>query len=106
MKRLADYKGDEGIEKAGELTEPFFSILEDQELMKELAPDGDKMSAKIIGKIMAKHKNEAMQMISIIDDEPITAANAFPRFFSVFTDAANDPYFVDFFTSAVTNAEP
>lgn len=106
MKRLADYKGDEGIEKAGELMEPFFSILEDSELMKELAPEGDKMSPKIIGKIMTKHKKEAMQMISIIDDEPITAANAFPRFFAVFTDVANDPYFVDFFTSAVTNAEP
>lgn len=105
MKRLADYKGDEGIEKAGELMEPFFSILEDQKLMKELAPDGDKMSAKIICKIMTKHNKEAMQMISIIDDEPITAANAFPRFFAVFTDVANDPYFVDFFTRAVTNAE-
>lgn len=101
MKRLSDYKSDEGIEKAGELMEPFFSILEDQELMKEL----DKMTPKIIGKIMAKHKKEALQMISIIDDEPITAANAFPRFFSVFTDVANDPYFVDFFTNAVTNAE-
>ena len=105
MKRLLDYKSDEGIEKAGELMEHFFSILEDQELMKELAPEGDKMSPKIIGKIMAKHKKEALQMISIIDDEPITAANAFPRFFSVFTDVANDPYFVDFFTNAVTNAE-
>lgn len=105
MKRLSDYAGEEAIEKAGEISEPFFSILEDTELMQELIPDGEKISSKIIGKIMVKHQKEALQMIRIVDDSPITAQNAFPRFFSAFTDVANDPYFVDFFTNAVTKKE-
>ena len=106
MKKLSDYTGDEGIIKSGEISEPFFTILEDTKLMQQLVSDGEKISAKTIGKIMAKHKKEALQMIQIVDDTPITASNAFPRFFAVFTEVANDPYFVDFFTNAVAKTQP
>ena len=102
MKRLSDYTGDEAIEKSGEVMEAFFSILEDPETTEEISKN---LSVKTIGRVMAKHKEEAYKMMSIVDDTPITAQNAFPRFFALFTDIASDPFFVDFFSAAAAKTE-
>lgn len=97
MKRLSDFTGDEAIEKVGELLSPYYAIIADTELMAELEASDNKMG--VVGKIMKKYKKEALEMITAIDETTVTAANAFPRFFAVFTDLMNNPDFNDFFGS-------
>ena len=97
MKRLSDFTGEEAIEKSGELLDPFFTIVSDTELINKLSLN--KESFKVIGEIMKKYKDEAYKMVSIVDDEPVTASNAFPRFFAIFTEMMNDHFFIDYFNS-------
>ena len=52
---------------------------------------------------MKKYKKEAFEMVSAVDDSPVTAANAFPRFFAVFTDLMSNKDFTDFFGSMAAN---
>lgn len=101
MKRLSDFTGDEAIAKAGELLSPYYTIISDGELMSKLANEENKIA--IVGEIMRKYSKEASELIKIIDDSPITAANAFPRFYAVFTDLSNNPDFIDFFGSLAAN---
>lgn len=101
MKRLSDYTGDEAIEKSGEILAPYFAIISDSDLMSEFDSAENKMS--VVGKIMKKYKKEAFEMVSAVDDSPVTAANAFPRFFSVFTDLMSNKDFTDFFGSVAAN---
>lgn len=103
MKRLSDYTGDEAIEKVGELLSPYYAIISDTELMTQLEAAENKMA--VVGEIMKKHKKEAYQMVTAVDDSPVTAANAFPRFFSVFTDLMSNKDFTDFFGSMAANMQ-
>lgn len=106
MKRLSDYTDLECIEKSGELSEPLFKILSDDKIVEMLSSDDNSEKRAVIGEIMKRYPKEALKMIKIVDDEePVTASNAFPRFFSVFSDATNDPFLIDFFKDAVARLQ-
>ena len=98
MKTLSDYKGEEAIELWADLLDPLSAILGDKEFTSGLKGKAPLMMAK---EILKKYKNEAVEILTRIDPEPIDGMNILLRLVSLLADIGRNKEIMVFFGSAV-----
>lgn len=95
MKRLSDYKGDEAIELWADLITPITAILSDAEV-KDIVTSG-KSKMQIAQIILKKHKGEAVEILTKIDDTPINGLNIVLRVANLLTEIGENEDIKSFF---------
>ena len=98
MKTLSDYKGEEAIELWADLIEPLSVILSNKEFTSGLKGKAPLIIAK---EIMKEYKREAVEILTIIDDEPIDGMNILTRLVALLADIGRNKEIMGFFGSAV-----
>lgn len=81
MKNLSDYKGEKAIELWTEMLESVLDIMNDAKV-KQIIQDGrenDEKIFKIIASIAKLHAKEINDILLMIDDTPVDAANFIRR---------------------------
>lgn len=95
MKKLSDYKGDEAIELWADLLEPLTKILGDNEIRKVVTSGKSKIE---IAKVILKtHKDEAVEIMTRIDPEPIDGLNIIVRLVELLADIGQSEEVKSFF---------
>lgn len=98
MKKLSDYKDEDAIELWGDMLEPMMQILGDKQVADALKTGKPPL---IIAKTIIKsHKDEAKEIMLMIDDTPIDGVNFVARLVSVVMDFVKNESLKDFFKSA------
>lgn len=95
MKKLSDYKGEDAIELWGNILEPAAKIVADKEIQVQFKKKEPRIN--LVKMILLKHKTEAVEILTAIDPEPITAFNVITRFLALVNEVIANEEFKDFF---------
>ena len=95
MKKLSDYKGNEAIELWADLLDPLSNIFTDKAIADTV--HAGKSKIEIAKMIIKNHSQDAVNILTRIDDEPINGLNIIVRLVELITEIGQDETIRRFF---------
>lgn len=98
MKRLSDYKGEDAIELWAELLEPLTEIFGDDEVQNVVRSNASMLKKATV--ILARHKKEAVDVLTTIDPTPVNGLNIITRLINLINEFQNSEEIGGFLSSS------